>query len=584
MHASREADASNLARAFPKLALPLEFGPPDPSGRPAYSVQAAIGVGQSAEVYRGVFHPLSTDEQPCEVAIKFFREVTGEHHVRASREEAIRADRVRDDHVVRVRDIGLFEGKWPYVVSDYHDGQNLEEWAREAFDEAREPPAIDRCVTIVAHAARGVEAAHAKDVIHRDISPRNLLVGTDGVTRITDFGCASLGEKVGDTIVVGTPGFMPPEQWSRGAHLKASDIASLGGILYWLVTGLLPYGPNAEAIAAAHADPEATHRDRAIGLREANVPVAIADAILGAMHPDLTQRTTSAGGFAHQLEAWLESGEEEPRAIEPSSQPRQARRWRRRVLVSGLLVAAGMAYATPELVRPTPLPQRSLGECAEWFGTTTNDPAFATLAARLQDLRVLTESPLRPGESSPSQQAMRNAARDAFHLANAQRRGILAEPDPFVRISELLAIASIAYEADEHEGCTLYLASALDILESPEADLLDPEQRATCLARWQSIQGLRWLDARVDTKEAADPARIPASRAAHDWSGADLVLIGRAFQVARIRSLFGIDGHQTGFVRRVDVGIETLKNMAPAFQDLVLMPSSSAPSNRPSSQ
>jgi eukaryotic-like serine/threonine-protein kinase len=266
------ANLDDPSRPLPAPELPLALGSIDGDGRADYRLVEQVGEGQSARVYRAVVERMSDGTHRREVAVKLFRAMTEPSHFDAVRAEALRADRVRSPHIVRVFDVGLWEGRHPYVVQDFHDSVHLETWADDAFVEGKSPPSIELCVRMVLQVARGLVEAHAQDLIHRDIAPRNILIGRDGLVRITDFGCAGFGESASNETVVGTPGFMPPEQWRSGAQLKQSDLASLAGVLYWLLTGHLPYGATRQEILASHAAPAIAQAKRSIELANSEVP------------------------------------------------------------------------------------------------------------------------------------------------------------------------------------------------------------------------------------------------------------------------------------------------------------------------
>ncbi|MBL9120576.1 MAG: serine/threonine protein kinase [Phycisphaerae bacterium] len=507
VHVTREqASEAERERQFPSFSLPLALGPIDANGEPTYTVLSQVGHGQSARVYRGVFHRLSSHDQTCNIAVKFFREITNDRHAEEARREALRADLVRDDHVVRVRDVGLWQDRWPYVIHDFHQAQNLEEWAAIAFGregaagapgDAATLPTIERCVRIVLDATRGVEAAHAKDVIHRDIAPRNLLVCADGVTRITDFGCASLGERSGDTIVVGTPGFMPPEQWTNGAHLRQSDIASLAGVLFWLITGRLPYGETSEAVAQAHAEPERAHAMRADVLTESDVPPEIATAILKATEPSLLKRTDDARTFAAALERWLAAPVEGSTASAGSPPTRLQRRRGPLVLASILFLALVVFVAFWNGPRG-PMPLETAGQCSAWFDRTPEDPAFLTLARSFFQFSGLKFEPQIPPSIDRE---------GALELAWEYRSAILGESDFLQRFNRTFAVAVLAYEARDDDATAWWLATSRDMLLGPEAASVPDLDMRICQVRWNALQGLRWYDAELAMEQSPDGSK-----------------------------------------------------------------------------
>ena len=464
-------------RPLPSFTLPFEFGALDAAGRPEFRVDTEIGHGQSANVYRGIYQRLSTAEQTCDVAIKFYREIRDPLQAEDARSEALRADRVRDDRVVRIRTVGLLDHRWPFVVQDFHQALNLEEWALQAMADRTRLPSVEQCTRIVLDAARGVQAAHQCDVIHRDIAPRNLLVCADGVTRITDFGCAALGERSSDSMVVGTPGFMPPEQWLQGARLRQSDVAALGGILYWLLTGRLPYGDSTKAIAQAHADPETSQRIRGRALRRSRVPAEIAEAILGATCPNLLDRTASVAEFADRLEAWLDP------EVPPVEVAAPRRTWPALAGTATLLLAATLGWVALSN-RGTPPPMVTDAAVADAMGLHREDPALVTLIHRLCDFGSL---PFDTRVQAPDDLT------GAAALTEAHADLLLANDAPAIRMRTMLAFASLALQTGRDDRFVWWLASAQDLFHSPASNYLDEESTARICELIDALKAMRWV-------------------------------------------------------------------------------------------
>ena len=160
------------------------------------------------------------------------------------------AARLQHPHIVPVFDSGDAAGVLWYTMP-YVEGETL----RARLDRERQLP-LDEAVRIASEAARALEYAHQHGVLHRDVKPENLLLTTDGSTLVADFGIArSWNETDGLTatgLVVGTPGYMSPEQAAGERTLDArSDVYALGSVLYEMLAGEMPYsGPNAQAILA----------------------------------------------------------------------------------------------------------------------------------------------------------------------------------------------------------------------------------------------------------------------------------------------------------------------------------------------
>ena len=207
-----------------------------------YRVERRIGAGSFATVWLG-----HDDELDVPVAIKVLADNwSGNADVRSRfLAEARIMRRIRDPRLVQVYDIGTLDeddgaGGRPYFVMDYVDGGSLNDLRRTGLEPAR-------ALRLAVGACRALDVLHQHDIIHRDVTPGNLLlaVGEDGAERVlvADLGVAkSLVDAVGATMTAGTPSYMAPEQAAGVAQLdRRSDIYSLTAVTYALLTGLPPF-------------------------------------------------------------------------------------------------------------------------------------------------------------------------------------------------------------------------------------------------------------------------------------------------------------------------------------------------------
>ncbi len=158
---------------------------------------------------------------------------------------------LRHPNVVRVFDVGEDE-EGPYLLMEFVDGLSLKTLIQEAtVEEEVIPPVV--ALELMRDAARGLHSAHnARDVqgnhlqiLHRDISPDNILVGCDGVVRLTDFGIAKALGRLTETtrdLLKGKLGYMAPERLRFGDATQASDLWSFGVVLYEVLTQSRLYG------------------------------------------------------------------------------------------------------------------------------------------------------------------------------------------------------------------------------------------------------------------------------------------------------------------------------------------------------
>ncbi|MGI9015117.1 MAG: serine/threonine-protein kinase [Phycisphaerales bacterium] len=247
--------------------LPCPFGPMMASGQRRYILERLLGEGSSGQVYLAIdlqFRdenanpvPQADDNEGNEaerpnqprsdqVAIKILPTLTqvlwgGDR----AREEAIKNRSVRHHNVVNVIECGESEYGELFIVSEYVPGGDLQKWIN-AHSLRREPLDIPSVVEIVLETADGLNAAHERGIIHCDLKPGNILLNEDGGVRITDFGIAvrSHHGETGDVIHLGNQAFIAPERLVPDTAMPTvrSDVYSLGGILYYMLTGRLPNG------------------------------------------------------------------------------------------------------------------------------------------------------------------------------------------------------------------------------------------------------------------------------------------------------------------------------------------------------
>jgi serine/threonine-protein kinase len=207
-----------------------------------YEIRAQLGAGGMGEVYRARDDQLNRD-----VAIKVLPGALSRDADRLRRfeQEAQAAGALNHPNILAVYDVGMHDGA-PYIVSELLDGEELREQLNDGSLSQRK--ALDYAQQI----AQGLAAAHERGITHRDLKPENLFVTTDGRVKILDFGLAKLrpqrNESVSSEIdtrkqitdpgtVMGTVGYMSPEQVRGHEADHRSDIFSFGSILYEMLAG-----------------------------------------------------------------------------------------------------------------------------------------------------------------------------------------------------------------------------------------------------------------------------------------------------------------------------------------------------------
>lgn len=194
-----------------------------------YRIVGLLGRGGMGEVYRADDLELGQS-----VALKFLPERLANDPIeldRFRREVRVARD-VAHPNVCRTYDIAT-EGAHVFLVMEYVDGEDLASVIRRLGR-----PSTDKAVEIARQLCLGLGAAHEAGILHRDLKPANIMIDGRGRVRITDFGLAGLAEELAeDRSIAGTPAYMAPEQLRDGVVSTASEVYSLGLILYEVFTG-----------------------------------------------------------------------------------------------------------------------------------------------------------------------------------------------------------------------------------------------------------------------------------------------------------------------------------------------------------
>ncbi|TPE68163.1 Stk1 family PASTA domain-containing Ser/Thr kinase [Halalkalibacterium halodurans] len=215
------------------------------SGR--YEILETIGGGGMADVYKAM--DVILDRQ---VAVKVLQAQFSkdEQFIKRFRREAQAATSLAHQNVVSIYDVGEEENLY-YIVMEYVEGPTLKELIQQ-----RGPLPVDETIDIMSQMMAAISHAHMNQIVHRDIKPHNILIGEDGVVKVTDFGIARAMSSATIThtnSVMGSVHYLSPEQARGGLVTFKSDIYSLGIVLFEMVTGQLPFsGDTAVSIALKH--------------------------------------------------------------------------------------------------------------------------------------------------------------------------------------------------------------------------------------------------------------------------------------------------------------------------------------------
>ena len=310
---------------------------------PRYDDVRPIARGGMGEIYRATDRELGRD-----VAVKVLAErfaADEESRARFKREALAAARLSGTPNIVTIFDVGEHNGR-PLIVMEFFPGGSLEERI-----DSRKPCAPGQALDWIEEAAAALDAAHAAGIVHRDVKPANLLLDARGHVHVADFGIASAAGLDSFTqagTILGTAGYLSPEQAKGERATAASDLYGLAVVAWELLTGHRPFesaSPTAEAAAHANAPVPSIHAaNRAL-------PAAY-DAIFGrALAKDPHMRYPAAAELAGALRRGLhdEAGdtwfEPVPRATAVTRvASRSARSWWLPVLLA-LLLAAGILAA-----------------------------------------------------------------------------------------------------------------------------------------------------------------------------------------------------------------------------------------------
>jgi len=320
-----------------------------------YELEELVGRGGMSSVYRARDRVLER-----KVALKVLHSQLGDdpEHVERFQREAQSVARLSHPHIVTVMDRGESEGR-RYIVFEYVDGANLKEVLERSG-----PLPVARAVQLAVEIADGLAFAHEQGLVHRDVKPQNVLLTPEGDAKVTDFGIArslDVERAVTQTgTVLGTSSYLSPEQASGLPTTPATDVYSLGVVLYELLTGELPFsGGSLVEVAMRHVH----ERPPDLRRKRPDAPLRLAAAVDRALAKDPADRFPTMRAFADELRACLAepagaaAETRRPRDAEPTvvirprrSPPARRERSRRWLLPLAVLLVAAAAGAIAAVV------------------------------------------------------------------------------------------------------------------------------------------------------------------------------------------------------------------------------------------
>jgi serine/threonine-protein kinase len=286
----------------------------------SYELLEEIGRGGMGVVYKARQKGL---ERTVAVKMILAGHLASPEHVRRFRAEAKAAAVLRHSNIVHIHEVGQLQGRH-YFAMEYVDGTSLAERIRRGRMD------VHTAVRLVAQVARAVDHLHRQGIVHRDLKPSNILLDADDKPYVTDFGLAKVfagGTEATTTgAILGTASYMAPEQASghSGEATSASDVYSLGAILYELLTGQPPFrheNPMETLIQVLTREPVLPRQ------LNRDVPRSLEVICLKCLSKSPDDRYPSAAGLADDLEHFLKG---ETLAARPPNLLQRTLMWGRR--------------------------------------------------------------------------------------------------------------------------------------------------------------------------------------------------------------------------------------------------------------
>jgi serine/threonine protein kinase/Tol biopolymer transport system component len=321
----------------------------------AYEIVAPIGAGGMGEVYRA--HDTRLDR---DVAIKVLPESFATDRDRLERfsREARSASALNHPNILTIHELGTHEGK-PYIVSELLEGSDLRGLLKG------KPLPAKKAVDYAQQMLDGLGAAHDKGIVHRDLKPANVFVTREGRVKILDFGLAkpqetshddaTRPELTGSGIVMGTAGYMSPEQVRGGRADQRSDLFSFGAVLYEMLSGLPAFSRSTgvETMTAVLNDEPPDFQERGIAVQP-----GLDKIVRRCLEKAPEKRFHSASDLAFAIGTLQSLSDSSPRK---TPAPSQTAKWRTPAIAAAAVVlVAAIAFPARSWLSGEPPPDRHL--------------------------------------------------------------------------------------------------------------------------------------------------------------------------------------------------------------------------------
>ncbi len=275
-----------------------------------YRLVELVGAGGMATVFRGEDLLLERT-----VAVKFLREPFASDPAFRERflGEARAAAKLDHPNIVRIYDVGEDEGNHPYIVMEIVEGEDLKTSIRRDG-----PLSVNQALNLTRQICAGVGLAHRAGIVHCDLKPHNILVTYEGQAKVADFGIARafqgeehVPQEEPEDVVWGSPHYIAPEQAMGKQPTPATDVYSIGVMLYEMLTGVPPFhDPDPTALALKHIQEEP------VPLRSLNprIPPGLEQLVRRALSKDPAARYHTADQLGMAVSAYLQQGVEQTQA------------------------------------------------------------------------------------------------------------------------------------------------------------------------------------------------------------------------------------------------------------------------------